>query len=83
MDLRKYLDDNGIRISHLAKVLKITASSLHNILNKKHSPTLKTAILIEDFTHRAVTVRDLLPEPNISKKHVRKSAHNKENNVHT
>jgi DNA-binding XRE family transcriptional regulator len=62
MKLKKYLALNGMKKNFFAKKVGITPVTLNNILNEEYLPNLKTAIAIEDYTKKEVSIRDWLPE---------------------
>lgn len=64
MDLRKYLDANGIKYAFFAERIGISYVSLSKIFNGAE-PRLSLAIKIEDETSGKVKVRDLVSKEKI------------------
>lgn len=60
MNLKKYLEENGIKIGSFAKRIGVSRQTLDRILNG-HEVVLSTALKIEDITEGKVTCRDLQP----------------------
>lgn len=66
--LAEYLDFTGIKHAVFAKKIGTTTTTLHNILRKGLTPSLKLAIAIEKETKGKIRVYDWL-EPVKDKKH--------------
>ena len=60
MDLEKYIEEIGIPITEIARRLRVTPMTIHNILKKGKEPRLDLALAIEKITKGQVTCHDLL-----------------------
>ena len=56
--LKKYLKENGIKVTYFAKLIKITQPMLYNYFTYKCIPKLETAQKISELT--GIPVIDLL-----------------------
>lgn len=68
MDLKEYLNENGLNYRDLSEKLGIHPQSLKNIACGTRSPGLKLALRIEELTGGKVTPRDLIDQPDVRKK---------------
>lgn len=62
MDLKKYLDEHGLKHKHFAEKVGISPQSLSELVNKKKAPRQKTAQKIVKLTNGEVTFEDLFKE---------------------
>lgn len=58
MDLKDYINKRGIPITKFARLVKVSAHTIHNILNG-YDMRLSIASRIEELTEGAVTCQDL------------------------
>jgi len=63
----KWVKDNGLKQTAIAKKLGISQASLHAILQKGLEPRLKVAIAIERYTRNEITVYDWNDQMTLSK----------------
>lgn len=59
MELREYLEINGIKQRSFAKKIGISEFTLHHILNRNKDIMLSTALAIEKETKGKVKCKDL------------------------
>ena len=59
MKLKTYMKKHGISVSGMSRLLGISRQSVYNVLNKRHSPNIKTILKIESVTAKEVMMRDL------------------------
>ena len=59
MDLKEYLDSNGMKHKFFAEKLEISPQALSDIVTKKRAPRQKTAQKIVKLTKGKVTFEDL------------------------
>lgn len=69
--LRDYLENNGIYQTWFARQVGITQTNLNHILTGKSLPRLRTAMEIERVSKGNVTVYDLVPKDEDTKKEVK------------
>lgn len=62
MELWIWLRKNKMTQKKLAEVLGISQAAVTNLVNGKNSPTLLTAMIIEEFTDNQVTWQELIDE---------------------
>lgn len=62
MELWIWLRKNKMTQKNLAEVLGISQAAVTNLVNGKNSPTLLTAMIIEEFTDNQVTWQELIDE---------------------
>ncbi len=60
MNLKQYLDDEGLMIKGLAKKLIIAPSYLSSIIHGKKKPSLRLAMQIEQKTNGKVTAQEIM-----------------------
>ena len=60
MDLKDFLEEEGIKFYKFAEKVKISTSNLHYIINRTRSPTLELALRIEEATKGEVKCKDLI-----------------------
>jgi len=59
MELKEYLESNGIKQKYFAEKVGISPQSLSDLVNKKTAPRQKTAQKIVKLTNGEVTFEDL------------------------
>jgi predicted transcriptional regulator len=59
MNLRDYLEMEGIKKCHFAKRVNITESTLHSIMSGRTDPRLSICLRIEKATGRKVKCQEL------------------------
>ncbi len=70
----EWIKDNEKKQNGVAEKLKVSASTLHDILRKGQSPSLKLAYAIEKYTKGAITVYDWVDQqPEQENKEIAKS----------
>ncbi|CCB87751.1 helix-turn-helix domain-containing protein [Simkania negevensis] len=62
MELKEYLESNGIKHKYFAEKVGISPQSLSDLVNKKTAPRQKTAQKIVELTKGEVTFEDLFKE---------------------
>lgn len=62
MTLRDYLREKRMTYGQFAERLHMSTSYVHFLATNQRTPTLQTALRIEELTGGEVTVRDWLPE---------------------
>lgn len=67
MELKLWLQNNGIKIKKIAELTKIPYLTMQYIINRKHSASLVNAIKIEKVTGGEVRCMDLLFPDEIEK----------------
>lgn len=60
MQLRKYLEDNGLTITQFAKHIGLSRNGLNYIINDRRQPSAQTLIEIYKATEGQVTPNDVL-----------------------
>ena len=60
MTLKKWMEQNKLSCADLAKVLKVSKTTIFKYANKTRVPSLAMAVKIEGITLGKVTCRDLL-----------------------
>jgi len=65
MELYQFLFKTKTRQKDLAEGTGISAANINAIMNKKHSPSLKNAVKIVEFSKGTVTYKELLSETDI------------------
>jgi len=58
--LAQYLKENSIRRSAFAARIGVAKGTMTEMLQCKYPPSLRVAVMIEDETSGAISVRDLL-----------------------
>jgi plasmid maintenance system antidote protein VapI len=62
MDLKKYIETEGLKLRPFAEKVGITHSTLQRLLTKKYDMTLSVAYRIVKYTKRKVDFKDLIEE---------------------
>jgi hypothetical protein len=65
MKLKKYLEERGMSWAFMARSIGVTVNKVY-FLMRGGMPTLKTALLIEEFTHGEIKPCDLISEEKLS-----------------
>ena len=60
MNLKQYIESNGIKKNFIAKKLGISVRYLYDLIDQKSIPSVKTAIEVEDLTEGKVKCREWL-----------------------
>ena len=62
MKLHKYLKDTGISIARFARSCDINENTMNTYVHEKAEPSLKNALTIEEQSHGAITLKELILE---------------------
>ena len=66
MDLRTYLDREGMTVSEFARRVGISHSNVLRWMSGAYRPSLAAMVAVEKETGGAVTARDFVPEVTVS-----------------
>ena len=59
MELKKYLEKEGLSQTEFAKKLGVTSARISQIVNRKRNPSVFLMVAIEEITNGNVTMREL------------------------
>lgn len=62
MNLKEYLNATGISIARFARACDINENTMNTYFHEKAEPSLKNALKMEDESHGAIKLNDLILE---------------------
>ena len=62
MKLKEYLEKTGISIARFARACDINENTMNTYVHEKAEPSLKNALKIEEMSHGAISLSELIVE---------------------